>query len=76
VFKETKLCLKIKKEEGILFIFLSYGLFLVTRTASTAPMITMTMIIAAIPYMRVLFEANSDTAGAVGAGVAGSLNLL
>jgi len=34
------------------------------------------MIIAAIPYMRVLFEAKSDTAGAVGAGVAGSLKLL
>jgi len=53
--------------------FLSYALFLVTRNATTAPMMTITMIIAVIPYIRVLFEAKSDSGGAVGAGVGGAL---
>jgi hypothetical protein len=44
-----------------LFVFSSYGLFLTTSNSSTAPMITITMIIAVIAYKRVLFEAKSDT---------------
>ena len=50
---------------------LFYGRFLVTRIASTAPMMIMTMTIATIPYMSVLFEAKPLSGVADGAGVAG-----
>ncbi len=49
---------------------LVYGRFLVTKIASTAPMMTITMIIATIPYMSVLFDAKPASGVAVGANVA------
>ena len=52
-------------------VLLFYGRFLVTKIASIAPMMIMTMMIATSPYMRVLFEAKPLAGVAVGAGVAG-----
>ena len=49
---------------------LVYGRFLVTRSASTTPIMTITMIIATIPYMSVLFDAKPFNGVAVGANVA------
>ena len=60
-----------KKRKGILGF--DYGLFLVTRIASTAPMMIMTTTIATIPYISVLFEAKPVSGDAVGAGVAAGL---
>ena len=56
-------------KKGRRFFGLSvYGCFLVTSNASTAPMITMTIMIATIPYSRVVFEAKL-VAGVVVGGV-------
>ena len=52
------------------FSFLVYGRFLSISIASTAPIMTMTIIIATIPYMSVAFEAKPVSGVAVGAGVA------
>ena len=41
-----------------------------TRSASTTPIMTITMIIATIPYMSVVFEAKPVSGVAVGAVVA------
>ncbi len=68
------LLLQTKKREGIVgFAVLVYGCFLVTKIASTAPIMIMTMMIATSPYIRVLFEAKPLTGVAVGACVAGAL---
>lgn len=48
---------------------LFYGRFRVTRNASIAPMMIITIIIATRPYMSVLFEAKPLSGDAVGAGV-------
>jgi len=42
----------------------------VTRIASTVPIMIITMIIAMIPYITVVFEAKPVSGVAVGAGVA------
>jgi len=62
------------KKGGKIFCFatLFYGCFLVTRIASTAPMMIMMMAIATIPYMTVVFEAKPVSGVAVGAGVGGA----
>ena len=66
-------CLKIKKiKKGNSFAwFFVYGRFLVTSNARTAPIITITMMIATIPYSTVLFEAKLVAGVTVGAMVAG-----
>jgi hypothetical protein len=66
-----------KKGKGIVVLVLSfYGCFLVTSIASTTPMMTITMIIATIPYMSVLFEAKPESGVAVGADVAGAFCII
>jgi len=51
-------------------VFVVYGCFLVTRIASTAPMMIMMMAIAMIPYSTVAFDAKPVVGVAVGAAVA------
>ncbi len=65
------LYLKVRKK-GSNFLAASnvYGRFLVTRIASIAPIMTMTIIIAMMPYMTVLFEAKPVAGVAVGVAVA------
>ena len=64
VFKGLK-----KGKREFVLVFVVYGCFLVTRTATTAPMPTIrTMIMATIPYMTVVFEAKPLSGVAVGAG--------
>ena len=55
-----------------MFVFetLVYGRFLVTSIASTAPMMIITIIIAAIPYSTVSVDAKPVSGVAVGAVVA------
>ena len=60
----------LKKGERFCFGRLFYGRFLVTRIASTAPMMIMTTTIATIPYMTVVFEAKPVSGVAAGAEVA------
>jgi len=62
-------CIKrIKKEkEGLFFASLAYGRFLLSTNRIAAPMMIMTMIMAATPYMRVVFEAKPVSGVAVGA---------
>jgi len=50
---------------------LVYGCFLLSISIVKAPMMTITMIIATIPYMSVLFDAKPFNGVAVGANVAG-----
>ena len=64
---------RLKKGKDFLFCDLFYGRFLVTRSASTAPIMTMTTMIATIPYMTVVFEAKPLSGVAVTVGPAGGL---
>ena len=47
----------LKKGKDVLFFGLSYGFFLSISITSTAPIMTITTIIATTPYITVLFEA-------------------
>ena len=55
---------------GFLIDLLVYGRFLVTKTARTAPIMIITMIMATIPYMTVVFEARPVAGVAEGGAVA------
>ena len=63
---------QLKKEKGVVFVFsaLAYGLFLLSISIVAAPIMIMTMIIATIPYMSVVFEAKPLSGVADGAAVA------
>ena len=54
-------------------VFVVYGCFLVTRIASTTPIMTMTTMTAAMPYSKLAKDARPVSGVAVGAVVGGAL---
>ena len=58
-----------KGESSFCFASLAYGCFLSVRIASTTPIMTITIITAAIPNSRLEVDAKPVTGAAVGAGV-------
>lgn len=66
-----------KRGKVMLIPFVSpYGLFLIVSIASTAPIMTMTMMMATIPYSMVVLDAKLVAGVAVGALVAGAFIML
>ena len=59
-----------KKKEIFCFTFQVYGRFLLSMSIIAAPIMTITMIIATIPYITVVFDANPVSGVAAGAAVA------
>ena len=70
-FASPSIFSKLKKEKWIVIaIFSPYGRFLVTSIARTTPIMTITMMIATIPYSSVVFDAKPESGVAVGGAVA------